>query len=227
MQPIVSYVNSDIRNVLFRDLQINRVGVSVVHEKLFRGNVLRSQNGQRGISDATPKKILYCYGIHQPLFDDMERKYINLKLHHGLPSTEAIDELTSERQHALIVLDDLKQSGAEYRHGGIIYPRLSPPTTQCNLHYIKLISRGSKSKTIALNTYYLILMKNARDVSQVTTLSLQLYPGSSRLLVEAYRDATKQPFGYLVIDTSPKTDDKYRLRTNVFPGEDPVVYSIL
>ena len=89
---------------------------------------------------APPKNILYCYGIHQPLFDDMERKFINLKLHHGLPSTEAIDEQTLERQHALIVLDDLIQSGAEYRHGGIIYPRLSPPTTQCNLHYIKLIS---------------------------------------------------------------------------------------
>ena len=46
------------------------------------------------------------YGIHQPLFDDMERKFINLKLHHELPLTEAIDELTSERQHALIVMDD-------------------------------------------------------------------------------------------------------------------------
>ena len=51
-----------------------------------------------------PKKILYYYGIHQPLFDDMERKSINLN---GLPSTETIDELTSERSHALIVLDDL------------------------------------------------------------------------------------------------------------------------
>ena len=30
LQTIVSYVNSDIRNVLFRDLQINRVGVSAV-----------------------------------------------------------------------------------------------------------------------------------------------------------------------------------------------------
>ena len=46
------------------------------------------------------------YGIHQPLFDDMERKFINLKLHNELPLTEAIDELTSERQHALIVMDD-------------------------------------------------------------------------------------------------------------------------
>ena len=61
LQPIVSYVNSDIRNVLFRDLQINRVGVSVVHEKLFRGNVLRSQNGQRGISDVTVLNNIATY----------------------------------------------------------------------------------------------------------------------------------------------------------------------
>ena len=53
LQPIVSHVNSDIRNFLFRDVQINRVGVSVMHVKLFRGNVLCSQNGQRGISHVT------------------------------------------------------------------------------------------------------------------------------------------------------------------------------
>lgn len=88
-----------------------------------------------------------------------------------------------------------------------------------------LFPRGSKSRTIALNTYYLVLMKNARDVSQVSILSRQLYPGRSRLLVEAYRDATKHAFGYLIVDTSPQGEDKYRLRTNISPGEDPVVYT--
>lgn len=61
-----------------------------------------------------------------------------------------------------------------------------------------LFPKGSKSKAIALNTYYLILMKNARDASQISMLSRQLYPGCSSLLVEAYKDATKQSFGYLV-----------------------------
>ena len=58
----------------------------------------------------SPKKILYCYGIHQPLFDDMERKSINLN---GLPSTETIDELTSERSHVLIVLDYLMMQNTD------------------------------------------------------------------------------------------------------------------
>lgn len=70
-------------------------------------------------------------------------------------------------------------------------------------------------------------MKNARDASQISMLGRQLYPGCSNLLVEAYKDATKLPFGYLVVDTSPRGDDDYRLGTNIFSGKDPTVYTCL
>lgn len=46
-------------------------------------------------------------------------------------------------------------------------------------------------------------MKNARDASQISMLGPQLYPGFCNLLVEAYKDATKLPFGYLLVNTSP------------------------
>ena len=73
-----------------------------------------------------------------------------------------------------------------------------------------LFPRGAKSRTIALNTYYLVLMKNARDASQVTTLDRKMFPGEARVLTEAYLDV-----------------DRYRLRTHIFPGEDPMVYQSL
>lgn len=85
--------------------------------------------------------------------------------------------------------------------------------------------RGSNSRTIALNTYYLVPMKNMRNASQITTLSRQLYPGPSRFMIDSYTDATKQTFGYIVVDTSPQGNDKYRLRTNIFPDEDPIVHT--
>lgn len=175
-----------------------------------------------------PKHILYCYGIHQPLFDEMEQRFFNLRLHHGVPTNKEIEELTSDRQHTLIVLDDLMHrvvrdadmellftQGCHHRRLSVVF------ITQ------NLFPKGSKSRTIALNTYYLILMKNARDASQISMLGRQLYPGCSKLLMEAYKDATKRPFGYLVVDTSPRGDDKFRLRTDIFPGEDPTVYSCL
>ena len=51
-----------------------------------------------------------------------------------------------------------------------------------------------------------------RDVMQVTTLSTQLGLGSE--LVDWYRDATSVPFGHLLIDLSPCTDDRLRYCTN-------------
>ena len=47
---------------------------------------------------------------------------------------------------------------------------------------------------------------------QVTTLSAQL--GLSSELVDWYRDATSVPFGHLLIDLSPRTEDGLRYCTN-------------
>ena len=47
---------------------------------------------------------------------------------------------------------------------------------------------------------------------QLATLSVQLALGSA--LVDSYRDATSVPFGHLLIDLSPRTDDRLRFCTN-------------
>ena len=64
---------------------------------------------------------------------------------------------------------------------------------------------------------------SSRDVMQVTTLSTQLGLGSE--LVDWYRDATSVPFGHLLIDLSPCTDD--RLRYCINAGSIPSKFYIL
>ena len=56
------------------------------------------------------------------------------------------------------------------------------------------------------------------------TLARQLYPENQRYFIEAYNDACNIPYGYLLVDLAPDTDDKVRLRTNVFPGQVPFAY---
>jgi hypothetical protein len=63
----------------------------------------------------------------------------------------------------------------------------------------------------------MVLFKNSRDVTQVANLSRQMYPGRSKFLVEAFKDATAKPYGYLLIDLKPETDEKCRVRANIFP----------
>ena len=71
-----------------------------------------------------------------------------------------------------------------------------------------------------LNTHYIVLFKNPRDAGQVATLARQMYPGKSKFVIESYEDATKEPYGYLLIDLRPETDERYRIRTKIFPDDE-------
>ena len=66
-------------------------------------------------------------------------------------------------------------------------------------------------RDVELQNTHIVLFKSPRDVMQVTTLSTKLGVGSE--LVDWYRDATSVPFGHLLIDMSPRTDDRLRYCT--------------
>jgi hypothetical protein len=83
-----------------------------------------------------------------------------------------------------------------------------------------LFYRSKQNRTMSLNTHYMVLFKNPRDATQVANLSRQMYPGRSKFLVEAFKDATAKPYGYLLIDLKPDTDEKFRVRANIFPNDD-------
>jgi hypothetical protein len=83
-----------------------------------------------------------------------------------------------------------------------------------------LFHRNKHVRIMSLNTHYIVLFKNLRDAGQVSTLARQMYPDKSKFVVEAFEDATKEPYGYLLIALKPETDDSYRIRTRIFPNDD-------
>ena len=89
-----------------------------------------------------PTRILYCYGIYQPLFDEMERNVPNFTSKQGLPSSEEIDEFTADRCHKLIVIDDLMHKVTQDKEFGIVvYSRDASQMCQCHSDYPKFIPR--------------------------------------------------------------------------------------
>jgi len=55
-------------------------------------------------------------------------------------------------------------------------------------------------------------------------LAKQLYPHNSRFAHEAYVDATKRPYGYILLDLRSDQDNDLHLIKNIFPGEHQIVY---
>ena len=80
--------------------------------------------------------------------------------------------------------------------------------------YIKhnFFHRSKLGRDVELQNTHIVLLKCPHDLMQVTTLGAKLGLGSE--LVDWYRDATSVPFGHLLIDLSPRTNDRLRYCTD-------------
>ena len=80
--------------------------------------------------------------------------------------------------------------------------------------YIKhnLFHQSKLRRDVELQNTHIVLFKSPRDVMQLTNLGAQSGLGSE--LVDWYRDATSVPYGQILIDLSPRTDDRLRYCTN-------------
>jgi len=165
--------------------------------------------------DPPPAEIVYCYGEYQASFD----RYPHVDFRRGLPDMEEFDG----SRPTLLIIDDLMdqvdQSVANLFTKGSHHRNVSVVFLVQNLFH-----KNKHIRTISLNAHYMILFKNPRDASQVACLARQMYPNRSAFAVEAYKDATTEPFSYLMIDLRPEQDEELRLRTNIFPGDTQYVY---
>ena len=69
-------------------------------------------------------------------------------------------------------------------------------------------------------------MKNSRDRSQISCLGKQLFPRKSEILTTAFKDATDNIYGYLLIDVHPKTKESPKLLTNIFSEQYNIIYKV-
>jgi hypothetical protein len=158
-----------------------------------------------------PEKILYCYGEFQPSFSE----FPEVEFHEGLPDVSRFDG----RQRVLLIIDDLMNEADQNVCN--LFTKLSHHRSVSVVFITQnLYHRNRFVRTMNLNTHYIVMFKNPRDANQVTTLARQMYPGKSKFVIEAFKDATKNPYGYLLIDLKPETDERYRIRTNIFPDDD-------
>ena len=147
-----------------------------------------------------PTQILYCYGIYQPLFDEMERNIPNFTSKQGLPSSEELDEFTMDRRHKLIVIDDLMHKVVQNKEMKLLFAQGTQHRCVSVIWITQNLYPGGKhGRTKALNTWYKVLMKNLSDVSQVGTLGRQLSPGRRKGFMKIYENALNSQHGKLIV----------------------------
>ena len=168
--------------------------------------------------DPLPVECFYHYGIYQNLFDQFNCTY-PVNFVEGLPE---IDSLPKDGQHRIIIIDDLMDEAAASAQICNLFTKISHHLNYSVILLTQnLFNKGKYFRTISLQAQYLFLLKSVRDVSVVINLGKQM--GNSKFLLACYEDATAIPFGFLFLDLKSSSDDKYRVRANIF-SEPSIVY---
>ena len=167
-----------------------------------------------------PSKVIYCYGEYQKEFDEL---FPYVELVEGFPND--VGKLTRGHDNSLLVLDDLMSQCSNDSRVADLFTRGSHHQGISVLYLTQnLFPPGKLSRTISLNSHYIMVFRNPRDSLGITTLAKQMFPKQTDYLMEAFRDATSKPYGYLLIDCHQLTPEDIRLRTNILPGERQVAY---
>jgi hypothetical protein len=154
----------------------------------------------------------------QVAYEDLARDVPGIEFIRGY-SNELYETFDPQVRNLLILHDKMENKAAHKRGDNAVTKFFTQGSYHRNLTVVyivqNLFQQDTSMRTVSLNTHYMVLFKNPRDATQIRSLGQQVYPENPRMLVQAYRDATSRPYGYLLIDLRPETCDALRILSDV------------
>ncbi len=198
-------------------------GVSQSGKTTFTLNLLR--NIEHLFEDPRCKQnIIYYYKQWQNSYESFKKENIVKEWLNHLPSEDDVKEKTllfKDRGGSVIVIDDFAQE--LNKDVANIFSVLTHHTNSVVILLTQnIFSKNPVFRDISLNATFIVLFKNIRDASQVVHLAKQFAPGNNSYVIEAYKDATKNAYSYLLFDLHQSTPDNLRLRSRILPHELPM-----
>ena len=162
--------------------------------------------------------IVWCYSQWQPANTEMLVALPHIEFVKGIPTPSEQDSYFDVNKRNLIVFDDQMIDASKDRRIVNLFTRGSHHRNLRVVYIVQnLFHQGKGSRSISLNSHYLVLFKKPRDKLQILTLAKQMYPGQTDFFLNQYEKAV---ISYLLIDLKTTTQDNGQRRTNVLPSEE-------
>lgn len=181
--------------------------------------VLRLLNHAEEVFTPSPAAIAWCYGEFGDHIAQMQGRP-GWVLHEGSPSDAFLKGLP---RPFVLVLDDLM--------GEIEPKRLADLFTKKAHHQnfsVWMLAQNLFDRVMRVprtNAQFLILLRAPNDMLSVRNLAQQLFPRQSPFFINAYQQACAEPYGYLLVNMHASSPDILRLRTNILPGDEHIVFA--
>ena len=161
-----------------------------------------------------PTRVLYTYKYPQTWFSDYP----------GVEFVKQIPQNLNPNIPSLVVLDDLICDNTLLKECASLFVRGSHHLN-ASVFFItqNLFVNVCDFRTISLNANQFVLFKTVRGINQIEHLARQIYnKNETRQFMNAYKDATRDAYSYLLLDLEPT--QHFRLRSHIFPNEEEYIY---
>ena len=172
-----------------------------------------------------PNRIVWVYAEWQPIYEELKLK-LNIEFSKNSVDSQLYDSFSPAEVNLLILDDQMTSTTNSQKKSMMQLFTQGSHHRNLTIFYIvqNLFDQGSMSRTISLNSQYMVLFKNPRDTAQVRYLAQQVYPTNIKFLVDSYADATKNSHTYLFLNLTQQCENWMRVSTLIFPEEETELY---
>jgi len=160
-----------------------------------------------------PKSILYCFGEMNNIVPLLQKSGVDV--FSGVPPEDLIKRYPKP---LLLILDDLNLSIDE-KYLSELFTKKSHHQN-FSIIFVTQNLFDKKIKVARQNSQYLMLMRSPNSMLSIRNIGVHLFPKQLDYFLDSYRQATKKPYGYLLVDMHASSDPSLRLRTNIFKEDD-------
>ena len=176
------------------------------------------------ITKEPPETIIYVYKVWQNKFDEM-KNVVHIFMEDSENVIQNIKDV-AQGQGIFVIFDDLINSKSlvdiatlftvDGRHMNMSMAFLSQ----------RMFVNNEYFRQISQNCDYFCIFKNPRNSSEIRTLAQQITPGSLDL-IEIYKEATKNPFSYLIINLTQECVPDVKYLSHLFNDDHSVQVYLL
>lgn len=160
-----------------------------------------------------PKAIVYSYGEYDRIIHKLENEGVIVC--QGLPSESLLQSI--EKPY-LLIMDDLMTSMSEKTLAEIFTKKAHHQNFAAIFVTQNLFEKSVK--VARNNSQYIILMRAPNAMLSIRTLGSQLFPRELPFFLDAYKQATSEGYGYLLLDLHPGSPTSLlKVRTKIFPDD--------
>ena len=160
-----------------------------------------------------PQKIFYLYGAKQDFMDSWNKNKENppIEFISGLE----LGVLETVSQPKLLVIDDLMLSLNKDLTNHFIRGSHHQQTTTIYISH-SIFLNDDNYRIMSNNCQYMLIMRNKRNLAQLTRLARQILGVAYKRILEAYDHNRNNQFGFVLLSFHPKVPEELLVLTNFF-----------